>query len=291
MSFWKVIKKIDRVYQIILAGFIVTFIGGIIGAMISEIKTVVDFISVPFVVLFTNLHPGENTRDFFKIIYAAICVIFYAAIIVFPFACFSAINRVKETLQNNTENNLEINLYSEEVASAIEVLERPNLSLQEQTDTLEDFLRKISNNIMGSFPGVNLANVRYAFLSSPPSSSRLYSVVRLGRNGSLTDDDNKVIEWILTNISDDFYIQGDVKSEVQNVTAGYEMNTVGLVRNSGNKFRFGFVIFLPNPDAFSNVEVIDNFIVNSSAIRLMAHMDKLWNPLVQYSYNTTGGVV
>jgi hypothetical protein len=291
VSFWKAIKEIDRIYQIILVGFILTFFGGVIGALISEMKTVVDFISAPFVILFTNLHPGENTADFFKIVYAAICVIFYAAIIVFPFACFSAINRVKENAQDNTGENLEINLYSEEVAAAIEVLERPNLSTQEQDDTLEDFLRKISNTIFSSFPGVNLANVRYAFLLSPPSSSSLYSAVKLGRNGSLTDDDNKVIEWILTNISDDFYIQGDIKSVVQNVTAGYDMNTVGLVRNSGNKFRFGFVIFLPNSDAFSDFGVIDNFIVNSSAIRLMAHMDKLWDPLVQYSNNTAGGVV
>lgn len=127
-----------------------------------------------------------------------------------------------------------------------------------------------------------MATVRYAFLlSHPNTSNKEYSTVKLGRNGSLSDDDHKVIEWILTNKDDDFYINGDIKNEVTEVSVGYDMGTVGLVRNSGSDFRFGFVIYFPNSDAFKKPKIVDQFIVNSSAIRVIAYMDTLWSSMVQ----------
>lgn len=260
------------------------------GALISELKTVVDGISSPFVYLFTTAHPVDTTADFWKIVYAAMCILLYSAVIIFPFTCVKAIRHVRSQIKG-TEENLEVNLYSEEISSTLDVLANQGLTDAQKGDQLEDFLRGIANNITHPFTGTSLNTIRYSFiLSQPNTDNKEYYTVRLGRNGPLTADDNKVIEWVLTNTDDDFYVNADIKSEVHNVSAGYRINSVGLIRNSGTDFRLGFVIFFEDQQAFSRKERMDQFIVNSSAIRLFAHMDKLWESMVQYSnYVTSGG--
>lgn len=291
MNFWKIFKKIDNRFKFILVSFITIFVSCIVGAAISELKTVVDIISWPITTFSTTIHPQNGTADFYKIIYAGLCILFYAALISFPFYCISAFRHANSENEQDEEDDLEIELYSEEIASTLEVLERSiPANNQEKEEALENFLRGISNKIGECFPGIKMSTVRYAFiLSHPYTSNTEYLTVKCGRNGSLTENDHKVIDWILVNKEEDFYIDGNIKTSISSLPTGYDIETVVLVRNSGQDFRFGFVILFQDPSILQDSETVDKIIINFSAIRLFAYMDTLWNSMVQFSYTITRG--
>ncbi|WP_368915064.1 hypothetical protein [Exiguobacterium acetylicum] len=279
------LKLIAYRYRL-LVGVVVPFlIISLISALFSEVKTIVDYVAFPLTTLFTTLHPSDETPDFLKVLYAGLCLYFYLAIASFPVYYIHT-----KRLEDSTTETLDIELYSKELADTLSTLENPSFNEEVLEEVLEVFLRNISNKIIESFPNIKVSTLRYAFLLSERDASNMeYSSVKFDKNGSLTVDDHKIIEWILTNTEEDFYINGNIKNDISEVTTGYDMDAVGLVRNSGEDFRFGFVIFFPNSEVLLDSKAVDQFIRNSSVIRVFAYMDTLWKFMLQYSYRVTGG--
>lgn len=274
-----------KVY-LLVAGCIVFVFGSAISALIGELKTVVSYVSGPLRFFADTLKPAENTPDFLKVTYAAACLILYLHIaggllqaVSWASRSFSGKEKAKNT---QIGEDLAASSYSEEIAAAIEVIEKPGVLDDDIQIELDDLMKEIGRSISKSFPEVDYRNIRHCFITQDLNGEIV--MMRLGRQMILKPEDAEIVDWVLTS----FYESHVLVPIPANKARDTEMKAVGLVRNAGTVFKLGFVILLPTTDILTE-DSRGRFYNRSLSIPLIAHIDKLMQHMVKYTMKMRGG--
>lgn len=272
--------------HLLITGGIVFVSASAISAMIGELKTVVSFVSWPLNYFADTMTPTANTPDFLKVFYAAACVILYLHIVggVMQFMnwVYIAYKGNEGASQPKGGEDFIATSYSEEIAAAIEVIERPDVLDDHIQIELDDLMKEIGRSISKSFPEVDYRNIRHCFITQDLNGEIV--IIRLGRQLILKPEDAEIVDWVLTS----FYETHVLVPIPADKARDSEMKAVGLVRNSGSLFKLGFVILLPTLDILTE-DSRGRFYNSSLSIPLIAHIDKLMTHMVKYTMKMRGG--
>jgi hypothetical protein len=232
------------------------------------------------------MSPAENTPDFFKITYAAACLILYLHIAAGVLQLFNWASKVyngkEEEVNSKVGEDLIASSYSEEITAAIEVIEKPGVLDEDIQIELDDLMKEIGRSISKSFPEVDYRNIRHCFITQDLNGEIV--MIRLGRQLILKPEDAEIVDWVLTS----FYESHVLVPIPADKARDADMKAVGLVRNSGSVFKLGFVILLPTTDSLTEGSR-GRFYNSSLSIPLIAHIDKLMQHMVKYTMKMRGG--
>jgi hypothetical protein len=181
----------------------------------------------------------------------------------------------------NEDIRLQNLLYIEEIAATVDLISAPDATDIEIEHALDDLMRKVGVNIADCFKTIPHKDLRYAFIMSDQEE---LVMLRVGKQMSLTEDDAKITDWVLANF-DQTHILEIIP---EGMVPGSNIEAVGLVRNAGASFQFGFVILIPDKSALTR-SAVQSFYATSSSVPLILYIDKLMNYVVKYSMKLKGG--
>ncbi|PWK09667.1 hypothetical protein [Tumebacillus permanentifrigoris] len=258
------------------------FVGEVIASLIADTKSIATLFGIPFAYLGVELLPGDTTPDILKILYWVLCTAIYYAVLMSLYRLFRLLIPQKVPPQQQPLVAPKLELYINEIATAMEVIERDDVTDDQSVAALEDLLSHVGDMILDSFKGIPLPKFRYAFLVGDDQDK--FTMVSVGRRRTLVHHDMDAIDWVLTHFNGTHYLKGNLMQSVPR----HDMEAIGLVRNQGTRLQFGFVIFIPKAEALTE-EAVLKFYASVSAVQLITYMDKLMNIMVKYKVRMEGG--